>query len=81
MSRKQQAIYRMALLSEIDLVGRQLRQRKRAGSLYFGAGAPRLLWQMILRTIIDRLKQYFIITGGIGVELHPADHYRRREPG
>jgi coproporphyrinogen III oxidase-like Fe-S oxidoreductase len=66
------AIYRMALLSEIDLVGRQLRQRKRAGSLYFGGGTPALMADD-LEDIIDRLKQYFIITGGIGVELHPAD--------
>jgi coproporphyrinogen III oxidase-like Fe-S oxidoreductase len=66
------ARYKMALLSEIDMVGKQLRRKKRVGSLYFGGGTPALMIDD-LEDIIDRLKQYFIITGGIGVELHPAD--------
>jgi coproporphyrinogen III oxidase-like Fe-S oxidoreductase len=66
------ARYKMALLSEIDMVGKQLRRKKRVGSLYFGGGTPALMIDD-LEDIIDRLKQYFIITGGIGVELHPVD--------
>lgn len=64
--------YKAALLNEIDLVCRDLKEPKRATSLYFGGGTPALMIHD-LKDIIQRLNQYFIITGGIGVELHPDD--------
>lgn len=59
-----------ALLREIDLVGGVATERRRVTSLYFGGGTPALLADRI-EEIIERLERYFIITEGIGVELHP----------
>ena len=59
-----------SLISEIHLVGRQYNGKKRATSLYFGGGTPALVANRI-KEIIDALSEHFIITDGIGVELHP----------
>ncbi|MEQ8236664.1 MAG: radical SAM protein [Syntrophomonadaceae bacterium] len=64
--------YKAALLKEIDLVCASLPAQKEATSLYFGGGTPALMIDD-LKDIIERLKQYFNITGGVGVELHPLD--------
>lgn len=59
-----------ALLTEIHLVGSQYAGKKRVTSLYFGGGTPALAADR-LGEIIDALRQHFVITEGIGVELHP----------
>lgn len=64
--------YKIALLKEIDIVCRNLKEKKHAASLYFGGGTPALMIDD-MREIIDKLKNYFIIEGGIGIELHPED--------
>lgn len=64
--------YKTALLKEIDIVCRNLKEKKHAASLYFGGGTPALMIDD-LDEIIDKLKNYFIIEGGIGIELHPED--------
>ncbi len=62
--------YIEALKEEIHLVGRQAAGKKSVTSLYFGGGTPALAADR-LKEIIDTLGEYFIITDGIGVELHP----------
>lgn len=71
---KQEVAYQyvQALHCEIALVGKHLQKKKVTTSLYFGGGTPALLIDD-LKGIIDKLKEYFIITQGIGVELHPDD--------
>lgn len=65
--------YVEALLKEIDLVGEAFGEdKKQVTSLYFGGGTPALLANDIER-IIERINKYFIITEGIGIELHPSD--------
>jgi oxygen-independent coproporphyrinogen-3 oxidase len=64
--------YKIALLKEIDLVCKNMAGKKQATSLYFGGGTPALMIDD-LKDIIERLKRYFSIAGGIGVELHPSD--------
>ncbi|MDW7739701.1 MAG: radical SAM protein [Bacillota bacterium] len=64
--------YKTALLKEIDLVCRNMSNQKEVTSLYFGGGTPALMIDD-LAEIIDRLKRYFIISGEIGVELHPQN--------
>ena len=59
-----------ALIQEIHLAGSQQEGRKTATSLYFGGGTPALAAGR-LKEIIDALQEHFIITEGIGVELHP----------
>ncbi|MDD4324692.1 MAG: radical SAM protein [Eubacteriales bacterium] len=62
-----------ALLKEIDLVGSMHGGIKvHVTSLYFGGGTPALIADDIHRIII-RLKEYFVISEGIGLELHPQD--------
>lgn len=58
------------LLKEIDLVGEKLTKKKKVSSLYFGGGTPALVAARV-GEIISALKKYFIITEGIGLELHP----------
>ena len=62
--------YLDALLKEIHLVGSKSDQKKTVTSLYFGGGTPALIADR-LHEIISTIKQYFIITEGIGIELHP----------
>lgn len=61
-----------ALLREIHLVGNQYIGKKTTTSLYFGGGTPALAVDR-LGEIIDAVKEHFIITEGIGAELHPDD--------
>ncbi len=58
------------LLEEIRLVGSAHTDKKVTTSLYFGGGTPALASER-LKEITDTVKEYFIITEGIGVELHP----------
>lgn len=64
--------YIEALLNEIRMVTKDMKEKKKVTSLYFGGGSPALIADL-LGEIIDLLKQHFIITEGIGVELHPED--------
>lgn len=66
------AKYKLALLREIEMVGSRLKTKKEVTSLYFGGGTPALMKDS-LKEIIDCLEKYFIITQGIGIELHPDD--------
>ena len=59
-----------ALIREIHLVGNQHDGRKQTTSLYFGGGTPALAADR-LKEIVDAIEEHFIITEGIGVELHP----------
>lgn len=62
--------YLSALLREIHLVGGQSAGKKEVTSLYFGGGTPALASDR-LGEIVRALEEHFIITQGIGVELHP----------
>jgi oxygen-independent coproporphyrinogen-3 oxidase len=65
--------YIESLLLEIDAIGKMNgKTKKQVTSLYFGGGTPSLIYDDIYK-IIQRLEQYFVITEGIGLELHPAD--------
>ena len=59
-----------ALMQEIHMVGSQSREKKTVTSLYFGGGTPALAAER-LGEIISALEEHFVITQGIGVELHP----------
>ncbi|MBQ2923996.1 MAG: radical SAM protein, partial [Anaerotignum sp.] len=61
-----------ALLAEIRMVGSQYPEKKRVSSLYFGGGTPALAADR-LQEIIVALREYFEITEGIGLELHPEN--------
>ena len=58
------------LISEIQLVGNQYDGKKLATSLYFGGGTPALAIDR-LEEIVDAVNDHFVITEGIGLELHP----------
>lgn len=60
------------LLQEIHMVGKAQKTKKEVTSFYFGGGSPALAVDR-LKEIIDTLKNYFIITEGIGLELHPEN--------
>ncbi len=62
--------YIAALLKEIHLVGGSRKEKKKVTSLYFGGGTPALVADR-LKDIIDAVSEHFVITEGIGVELHP----------
>lgn len=71
--------YLDALVREIHLVGGQLDGRgnrpdgrKAVTSLYFGGGTPALVASR-LSEVVRALEDHFVITEGIGVELHPSD--------
>lgn len=59
-----------ALIKEIHIVGDQNTEKKTVTSLYFGGGTPALASTRI-KEIVDALNEHFIITDGIGLELHP----------
>ena len=63
-------MYIDALIREIHKVGNRYSEKKKVTSLYFGGGTPALLCDR-LTEIIDAIGEHFIITEGIGVELHP----------
>ena len=64
--------YMDALLKEIHMVGSQYAEKKQVTSLYFGGGTPALAADR-MKEIIDALQEYFVITEGIGLELHPEN--------
>lgn len=64
--------YMDALIKEIHLVGSRVKEKKRVTSLYFGGGTPALAAGRI-KEIIEAIEAHFIITEGIGVELHPEN--------
>ena len=59
-----------AVIKEISLVCSKQEEKKTVTSLYFGGGTPALVLTG-LQKIINKLKEYFYIKEGIGVELHP----------
>lgn len=59
-----------ALIQEIRMVGSQHDGKKETTSLYFGGGTPALVADRI-GEIIEVINEYFIVTEGVGVELHP----------
>lgn len=59
-----------SLIKEIHLVGGQEEGRKTVTSLYFGGGTPALVSDRI-GEIVEAVREHFVITEGIGVELHP----------
>ena len=61
-----------ALIEEIHIVGNQYQGKKKTTSLYFGGGTPVLAINR-LKEIIDAIEKHFIITEGIGIELHPSN--------
>ena len=62
--------YINALIKEIHIVGSQSKEKKKVTSLYFGGGTPALSAPRI-HEIIEAINEHFIITEGIGLELHP----------
>lgn len=64
--------YMDALLQEIRMVGAQYGEKKQVTSLYFGGGTPALAADR-LQEIIETIENYFHITEGIGLELHPRN--------
>ena len=62
--------YINSLVKEIDMVGGQYEGKKTTTSLYFGGGTPALAVDR-LKEIIDAINRHFVITEGIGLELHP----------
>ena len=58
------------LIREIHMVGSRLKEKKHVTSLYFGGGTPALAADRI-GEIIAAIDEHFIITEGIGLELHP----------
>ncbi len=64
--------YLEGVLEEIRLVGSQWPGRRQATSLYFGGGSPALLSPR-LGEVVRALEEHFILTDGIGAELHPRD--------
>lgn len=63
--------YLKSLLQEIALVTAG-HKKQRVTSLYFGGGTPALLADR-LGEIVRALETHFVITQGIGAELHPED--------
>lgn len=59
-----------ALIKEIHIVGNRHNGRKKVTSLYFGGGTPALASDRF-NEIIKAVNEHFIITDGIGAELHP----------
>lgn len=61
-----------ALIEEIRIVGSTYNKdgKKIVTSLYFGGGTPALASNRI-KEIIDTVNEYFVITEGIGLEVHP----------
>ena len=59
-----------SLLEEIRMVGSQHKGRKKVTSLYFGGGTPALAGDRI-GEIVKVIEEYFEITEGVGLELHP----------
>ena len=58
------------LIREIHMVGGGQESKKEVTSLYFGGGTPALATDRI-KDIIEAIQEHFVITEGIGLELHP----------
>lgn len=58
------------LLQEIHNTGNQYSEKKIVTSLYFGGGTPALAAGR-LKEIISAINEHFVVTEGIGLELHP----------
>lgn len=63
--------YLDSLLGEIALATAGHKKRQ-VTSLYFGGGSPALLASR-LGEVVRALEEHFVITQGVGVELHPED--------
>ena len=63
-------MYIDSLIKEIHMVGKTNGGKKQVTSLYFGGGTPALAAER-LKEIIEAINEYFVVTEGIGVELHP----------
>lgn len=61
-----------ALIQEIHLLCSSYKDKKNVTSLYFGGGTPVLAGNR-LKEIISTINDYFTITEGIGIELHPEN--------
>ena len=61
-----------ALIKEIHMVGGSAEGKKQVTSLYFGGGTPALAAGRTAE-ILNAVSEHFIITEGIGAELHPDD--------
>jgi oxygen-independent coproporphyrinogen-3 oxidase len=61
-----------SLIKEIHKVGAQSKIKKQTTSLYFGGGTPALVTHR-LKEMMEAVKEHFIITEGIGLELHPEN--------
>lgn len=61
-----------SLIREIHMVADSNNGRKQVTSLYFGGGTPALVIDR-LQEVIDAINKHFIITQGIGLELHPEN--------
>ena len=64
--------YIEALMKEIHMVGNMAHGKKAVTSLYFGGGSP-CLCLPYLKQVLDAVAEHYIITEGIGIELHPDD--------
>lgn len=64
--------YLEALIKEIEMVGKENKQRKEVTTVYFGGGTPGLVAPRI-KEIIQVIERYFKVTEGIGIELHPSN--------
>ncbi|MCR5829679.1 MAG: radical SAM protein [Lachnospiraceae bacterium] len=61
-----------SLIKEIHLKGSCHEGKKVVTSLYFGGGTPAMAADRIME-IVDTVNEYYTITEGIGIELHPDD--------
>ncbi len=59
-----------SLIHEIHMAGNEYEGKKTVTSLYFGGGTPALAIDRI-EEILDAVREHYIITEGIGLELHP----------
>ncbi|MBK1809885.1 radical SAM protein [Clostridium sp. YIM B02505] len=66
------ALYKDALIKEINMAGRIKNKANKITSVYFGGGSPALMVEE-LADIMNSLRNNFNITSNIGIELHPRD--------
>lgn len=64
--------YINSLLKEIDLIGSKISKSKEISSIYFGGGSPALAGEN-LEIITNKIKDYFILKGNSGIEVHPSN--------
>ncbi len=66
------ALYKDALIKEINTVGNQNKKMNKVTSVYFGGGSPALMLEELF-DILTALRANFNIKSNIGIELHPRD--------